>query len=612
MTDESGFEARRVGYFLLVFAVCCLLSGGVAQAQTSAATDYANVAGTAPDDTAATGNASSPSADDPTTVAQAAAPAQSPSAPPPAANQSSPPATAPATAPAPAAAPAAAAPAADAKPPAEIVPVKGVKERWGTFNLAGHPEYSYNPFDPYHQNTLKADYPVAGDWFIQVNALNTDVYKSRSNMDFRKAIPTFGGPFFSHNNFFDENVFYGFELRHHADVFVPSNFKLHIDGVFDHKQNVNAVNQTTANNSHVFDAFVDIHLFDSGRDNFDLTFLRAGIQTFQSDFHGLIFNDEGLGGRIFGEFKKNRIRYDIVGLKLFQKNAVSGFIDFSKPSRHDVGIFRFTYEDFLVKGWNSEWSVHFNYDPRDIAVTGHIAGLNTVYYGGTLNGHLGRWIFNPAFYGVVGKADHVVAGAPVRHDVSAFTGLADLEYPLDFVKFRLGYAYVSGDGNTKDNKDTGFDSISDSVTLFGGPISYFVGEDIKFGGGDFVRANSYYPSLRGGNAQANYVNPGLQLLNGGMDVTISPRVQLALNANYTHFNTLGSFASLGNTFQVFHKDAGMEGNAFIRIKPFLHQINQNVVLDLGFSALDPLRGMQDMFKTDKIVYSTFVALRLVY
>jgi hypothetical protein len=28
--------------------------------------------------------------------------------------------------------------------------------------------------------------------------------------------------------------------------------------------------------------------------------------------------------------------------------------------------------------------------------------------------------------------------------------------------------------------------------------------------------------------------------------------------------------------------------------------------------LDPLRGMQDMFKTDKMVYSTFVALRLVY
>ena len=160
-----------------------------------------------------------------------------------------------------------------------------------------------------------------------------------------------------------------------------------------------------------------------------------------------------------------------------------------------------------------------------------------------MNGHLGRWIFNPAVYGVAGKADHVVAGAPVKHTVNAYTGLADLEYPLDFVKFRLGYAYVSGDGNPNDKKDTGFDSISDAVTLFGGPISYFVGEDIKFGTGDFVRANSFYPSLRGANGQANYVNPGLQLINGGMDVTLTPRLQLALNANYTRFNTLGAFTN---------------------------------------------------------------------
>ena len=106
----------------------------------------------------------------------------------------------------------------------------------------------------------------------------------------------------------------------------------------------------TPNNSHVFDAFVDVRLFDSGHDNFDLTFLRAGIQAFQSDFHGLIFNDEGLGGRIFGEFKKNRIRYDIVGLKLFQKNAVSGFIDFSKPSRHRGGNFPVYLRRFSGQG----------------------------------------------------------------------------------------------------------------------------------------------------------------------------------------------------------------------------------------------------------------------
>jgi hypothetical protein len=608
MTEENGSEARGVPYFLLLFAVCCLPATLLSQAQPPTVSASAEAKASAPQ-TASAPNPNPPAAGDrdPASVPLVAAADAPPSASAGAQTASDKQSAPPAAAAAPAAAP-------EAKPPDEIVPPKKVRRRWGTYNLAGHPEYTYNPFDPYHQNTLKADYPLAGDWFLQLNALNTVVYKSRSNLDFRNIFPdTPTRTFLSHNNFFNENVFYGFELRHHQDVFVPSNFKIHMDGVFDHKQNPNAIKQDTADNAHVFDAFVDVRLFDAGHDNFDLTFLRAGIQAFQSDFHGLIFNDEGLGGRIFGEFRKNRIRYDIVGLKLFQKNAVSGFIDFSKPSRHDVGIFRFTFEDFLVKGWNSEWSVHFNYDPRDITTTGAIAGLNTVYYGATLNGHLGRWIFNPAAYGVTGKADHVVGGFPVKHTVAAYTGLVDLQYPLDFAKFRLGYVYASGDNNPNDTKDRGFDAISDGVQLFGGPISYFVGENIKFGAGDLVRANSFFPSLRNANQQANYVNPGLQIMNGGMDFILTPRIQTAVNVNYVRFNNTGSYPNATGTLaNIFHKDAGLEGNAFIRIKPFLHQINQNVVLDLGFSALHPLQGLQDMFQTDKMVYSTFVALRLVY
>jgi hypothetical protein len=192
--------------------------------------------------------------------------------------------------------------------------------------------------------------------------------------------------------------------------------------------------------------------------------------------------------------------------------------------------------------------------------------------------------------------------------------LADVEYPLDYVKFRLGYTYTSGDNNPNDKTDHGFDSISDAVQLFGGPISYFVGENIKFGAGDLNRANSFLPTFRNGNQQANYVNPGLQLMNAGMDVIFSPRIQLALNENYMRFNDTGSFATNAGTTtaNILHKDGGIEGNAFIRIKPFLHQTNQNVILDLGVSALHPLQGLQDMYQTDKTVYSTFVALRLVY
>jgi hypothetical protein len=86
-----------------------------------------------------------------------------------------------------------------------------------------------------------------------------------------------------------------------------------------------------------------------------------------------------------------------------------------------------------------------------------------------------------------------------------------------------------------------------------------------------------------------------------------------VNVIYMRFNNTGAFPNATGTFaNILHKDAGLEGNAFLRIKPFLHQINQNVVLDLGVSALHPMQGLQDMFQTDKTVYSTFVALRLLY
>jgi hypothetical protein len=152
MRDESGFEARGVGYLLLAFAMCCLPAAVFAQAQPSALPGYADVAASAqPDDPGSSADSSATAESDPATLAQAAAPAQSTSAP--AADKQPSPPAAQAPTPTPAA-------AAEAKPPDEIVPIKNVHHRWGTYDLAGHPEYTFNPFDPYHQNTLKADYPI--------------------------------------------------------------------------------------------------------------------------------------------------------------------------------------------------------------------------------------------------------------------------------------------------------------------------------------------------------------------------------------------------------------------------------------------------------------------
>jgi hypothetical protein len=341
-----------------------------------------------------------------------------------------------------------------AAPGSEIRPLS---TRWRTYSLEGQPQLTYRIYDPYHQNILKADYPIRGPWFLEVTALNTI---TAGTLDF-----------VSHNSFYSENLIFGAEIRRHDDTFVPSNFRLQINGVADFRHNINAFTDGSDGNAHLFNAFADIRLADLGHDNFDLMFLRAGIQGFKSDFHGLVFNDVGLGGRIFGEAKKNRLRYDFAYFKLFQKNPVSGFIDFSRPSRHQVGIARLTWEDFLVSGWNSEWTFHYNRDQRKIAGLSERADLDTFYFGASFNGHVGRWVFNPSVFVVAGHADQLEAGIPVEHDVLAWTALLDVQYPLDFWNLRFGYLYASGDDNPTDRRDTGFDAISDGVVLFGGPLT---------------------------------------------------------------------------------------------------------------------------------------------
>jgi len=492
--------------------------------------------------------------------------------------------------------------------------------RWRTYDLQGHPEYTFHIYDPYHQNILKADYPIQGNWFLELSAFNNVTYKSRRNLDFSSVfsdqIAAGKLKFIPHNEFFNENILFGAQLRHNDDTFVPSNFKFRVNGVTDYKHDINAFNDGSNTSSHLFDAFVDIQLFDfgsrvDGHSNFDLLFLRGGLQGFKSEFHGLIFNDVGLGGRVFGELKKNRLRYDFAYLKLFQKNALSGFIDFSKPSDHQVVIARFSWDD-VVPGWNSEWTFHYNRDHRRPGAASAATlptNLDTFYTGATFNGHIGRFTFNPAVFGVFGHADHADTGVVVRHSVAAWAALADWQFKLDFWNFRLGYLYASGDGKPSGTRDTGFDAISDAVQLFGGPISYWVGENIKFGKGDFVRANSLFPSFRGINDVANHINPGLHALNAGVDMTLSPRLDFSANLNFLAFATTGAYS---NRIVIAHKPAGLEENVFLRWKPFLREANQNVIVDAGFSVLHPLQGLQDAFRSGRTVFSTFLAFRLVY
>src|SRR6185503_4582399 len=61
---------------------------------------------------------------------------------------------------------------------------------------------------------------------------------------------------------------------------------------------------------------------------FDSTTLRAGLQPFNSDFRGLIFNDTNLGVRLFGNFASNRYQFNVALFEMLEKDAASGLNSF--------------------------------------------------------------------------------------------------------------------------------------------------------------------------------------------------------------------------------------------------------------------------------------------
>ena len=63
------------------------------------------------------------------------------------------------------------------------------------------------------------------------------------------------------------------------------------------------------------EAFVELHLGDLS-DNYDFIASRLGIQSFNSDFRGFIFNDVNSGARLFGNIDNNLYQYNFMVLDM--------------------------------------------------------------------------------------------------------------------------------------------------------------------------------------------------------------------------------------------------------------------------------------------------------
>ena len=131
---------------------------------------------------------------------------------------------------------------------------------------------------------------------------------------------------------------------------------------------------------------------------------------------------------------------------------------------------------------------------------------------------------------------------------------------------------------------------------------------------NLVNRESLLPDLRSSKfqGQSNFVNPGLMLVNGGIDFDVTPKLKLITNCNFLWFDEtapLETFLFASN----IHRSIGTDASLGVEYRPFL---NNNVILTAGQAVLFPGAGFQDLYRTYNShadpLYSTFLELDLTY
>jgi hypothetical protein len=361
----------------------------------------------------------------------------------------------------------------------------------------------------------------------------------------------------------------------------------------------------------VQEAFVDYHLRNvSARYDFDS--VRVGIQPFQSDFRGFLFNDEQLGVRLFGNRDDNRFQYNLAAFWRLEKDTNSGLNAILQRPRDDwVFVANVYRQDFLIPALTSQVTVVYNRNregngievddngfPVRPALIGNLRGrdYDVFYIGYNADGHVGRLNLTASFYGALGQdRDNIFTSKPA--DIRAFFGAAELSYDHNWMRFRLSAAYASGDGHPYDNTETGFDAIVENPAFAGADTSYWIRQAIPFAGGGRVISisgrNGMLNDLRSSKdqGQSNFNNPGSELLGAGADFDVLPELRISANANHLWFENTKVLQTLRNEGSI-PRDIGWDLSAAAVYRP---QATQNIVGRLSAAVLVPGRGFRDLF-----------------
>lgn len=529
-------------------------------------------------------------------------------------------------------------PGADAQYGKEVV-----ADRWQLPRVLGLSDYPW--YDPYNQNTLKADRPVFGDkWFFNLQVVSDTVVEPRQ-LPTPVAPQGEGGPGRSDligdgtQLLMAQNLGVGLVLYKGNTTFMPPDWEFRFTPVFnvnraDAEQfralRIDPTKGDTRNDAHVGvqDLFIDKHLWDITT-RYDFDSLRIGIQPFNADFRGFLFRDEQLGIRLFGNRNNSIFLYNLAYFRRVEKDTNSGLNDLRQPLRKDdVFVANFYWQDFPVLGFVSEAVALYNRNKEGDEGTyfnqnGFIErpssfGLekprnyDVLYLGLNGEGHVGRLNVTTSAYWATGDQDQgVFVDRPV--DISALFLAAELSVDFDWRRLRFNALYSSGDDDPYDDVDNGFDAVFENPLFAGADTSFWVRQNVPLigGGGVFISGrNSLINSLRSSKeeGQSNFTNPGTVLLGVGADFDLTPQWRVSTNLNHISFATTEVVEAARQQAGI-GTDIGWDVSLAAIWRPFF---TQNIVVRASGAALLPGDGYKALYGDEELPYSLLLNLTLTY
>ena len=472
------------------------------------------------------------------------------------------------------------------------------------------------PLDPYNQNPAKADFPIAGsrDLFANLNLQLNSTINPRE-----VAAGASQQQLFTNHNFVG-----GLELFKGDTVFQPKAWAIRSTVVANLNENRVESAGDLKRRVGVEEAFAEGRLAVLGP-SFDFVSVRGGMQNFNSDFRGYLFVDNQLGVRLFGNARSNRDQYNVAYFAMRNRDQVSQLHQFTSRNQ-SVLIANYYIQDFGAPGYTAMFNVHVN-DDRGPEDDPH--ALRVTYAGFHGDGKWGNWGVSQAFYQAFGHdSDNAVAsrlsGAPAPVTINAQMAALELSRDADWRRYRGSFFYASGDNRSDPARAHGFDSITDNPNLAGGQFMFWTQQATKTADlaaslkgsplqGLLSEKFSLLPSLRSKFLdRANFVNPGLLLANGGVDLRLSPQLKVVANLSYLRFAdpaVLQQLVRRANAAGFEDSGIGWDIGAGAKFRPF---VNENLFVVLGFSTLLPRGGFATALGSTQPLYSLVGAVQLAY